>query len=135
MRKVKRACYSAAALAVALCLPALGALAKLPSVCVAELQDAYGSNSSLRAECDGKTDCTFQAPEGNASALALIDTIVKRAETCMGQFALSVTKEDKVAEGSTRYYSAPGAAETCALLVATSSGAPQGVRLSCQPVK
>jgi hypothetical protein len=133
MLKAQRASH-AAAIVLALCLPAAGALAKSPSACIAELQKEYGATPALRSECDGKTDCTFQAPEGNASALALIETIVKRAETCLGEAGLSVTKEEK-AEGVTRYYGAPGASEMCALLTAPGAGAPQGVRLACQPAK
>ena len=109
------------------------AFAKAPSVCVAELQKDYGATPALRSTCEN-ADCTFQASEGNASALALIDTIVKRAETCMGQAGLTMVKEEKT-EGLTRYYGAPGAAEQCALLTAPGSGAAQGVRLTCQAAK
>jgi hypothetical protein len=134
MRKAKAAWYGAALAAIS-CLPAAGVEAKTPSACVGELQKQYGGTPALRSECASKTDCTFQAPEGNASALALVDTIAKRAESCLGEAGLTMTTEETITGGSTRYYGATDASEKCALLVATANGATQGVRLTCQPAK
>ncbi len=107
-----------------------------PSACVAELKKAYGATKALRSECHGETDCSFQAPVGNASALALIGTMVKRTQDCYAAAGLEVTKEIRSADGTVRYYGASGAAERCTLLVATSAAeVAEGMRAVCQPVK
>ena len=107
-----------------------------PSGCVAALKRDYGSTNALRSECKTGTDCTFQAPPANASALALIGTMVKRTEDCFAAAGLKVSKEETAPGGTTRYYEAAGAAEKCALLIATGlTGIAEGVRAVCQPVK
>lgn len=124
----------AAAFAVVLLLGAGPALAQAsPASCVADLSKEYSANTALRAECPSKADCTFQAAEGNASALALIGAMVKRAEACFTAAGLTITKDDTAAEGTTRYYGTAEKPETCALLIATGTGGvAQGVRTACQ---
>ncbi|WP_088347654.1 MULTISPECIES: hypothetical protein [Rhodomicrobium] len=125
---------AAAAFALAAVLGAGGVMAQAaPAACVADLRKEYASSSALRAECPSDTDCTFQAPEGNASALALIGTMVKRAEACFTAAGLKVTKDDTAAQGTTRYYGTADTAEKCALLIAANeTGVAQGMRAACQ---
>jgi hypothetical protein len=105
-----------------------------PSACVAELRKAYGGGSGLASECAGETDCTFLAPPANATALALVGAIAKRARECFAASGLKLTKEDRNSAGTTGYYAAEGASERCALLLAVgASGAAEGVRATCQP--
>ncbi len=104
-----------------------------PSSCVSDLQKEYASNAALRSECTKDDDCSFQAPEGNASALALIGAMVKRTESCFATAGLTVSKEDTVPEGTTRYYGTARIAEKCALLIATGAGGvARGMRAACQ---
>ncbi len=104
-----------------------------PSSCVAELQKEYGTAAGLSADCPTKSDCTFQAPTGNASARALIETIAKRAESCFTGAGLKVAKEETLALGTTRLFDGDGEAK-CAVLVSTPNGSPpEGVRAVCQP--
>ena len=84
-------------------------------------------------ECANATDCTFQAPVGNASALALIGSMVKTVEACFTAAGLSVVKEDVVPQGTTRQYGKAGTAEMCAVLISTSMGdLADGLRATCQ---
>lgn len=92
----------------------------------------YGSNAALRTECTNDTDCMFQAPAGNASALALIGSMVKTVEACFAAAGLSVVKEDVVPQGTTRQYGKAGAPEICAVLISTAMGdLADGLRATC----
>ena len=127
----------AAAVAVALMLGSVPALAQnaAPASCVTDLSKQYGSTSALRMECTNATDCTFQAPTGNASALALIGSMVKTVEACFTAAGLTVVKEDVMSQGTTRQYGLAGAEQTCAVLISTSvSDLADGLRATCQPV-
>jgi hypothetical protein len=107
----------------------------MPSSCVMDLNKQYGSTSALRTECKTASDCTFQAPMGDASALALIGAMVKRVEACFAAAGFSVVKEDVAPRGITRQYGKPGAAEMCAVLISTRMGdLADGLRATCQPV-
>ena len=104
-----------------------------PASCIAELETQYGAQAGLRAECSGGTDCTFQAPTGNASARALIDVIAKRAEACFTGAGLKLASEEKLAIGTTRHFDGTGDVR-CAVLTAAPTGSPpEGVRAVCQP--
>ena len=124
------------ALAAALMISAGGpALAQdsAPAACIAELETQYGPQAGLQADCSGGTDCTFQAPTGNASARALIDVIAKRAEACFTAAGLKLASEETLAVGTTRHFDGAGDAR-CAVLTATPTGSPpEGVRAVCQP--
>lgn len=103
-----------------------------PLACIAELKKEYGASAGLKVECDSGKDCTFQAPTGNASARALVDTIAKHAEDCFKSAGLKVSKEDKQPVGTTRLFNGEGEGK-CALLISTPSGdVPEGVRAVCQ---
>ncbi len=120
---------------VTACATLLGAMpafaADAPS-CVAQLKKDYGSTDALNADCPSESDCTFMAPTGNASARALIETIAGKVESCFTGAELKMTKEDKVAEGTTRIFEA--ADVKCALLTSAPNGTPpEGVRAVCQP--
>lgn len=132
----KSECRRAAALAIGLILCSAPALAQsAPSSCVTALSKEFGSNSALRMECTNATDCTFQAPTGNASALALVGAMVKTVEACFAAAGLTVVKEDVVPQGTTRQYGKPGAVEMCAVLISTTMGdLADGLRATCQPV-
>ena len=123
-----------AAFALALMLSAGAALAQAaPAACVADLRKEYSANTALKAECPSDADCTFQAAEGNASALALVGAMVKRAETCFTAAGLKITKDDTAAQGTTRYYGTAEVAEQCVLLIAANEGGiAQGVRTACK---
>ena len=106
-----------------------------PAFCVTALSKEYSSTSALRMECTNATDCTFQAPPGNASALALIGSMVKTVEACFTAAGLTVVKEDVMPQGTTRQYGLAGAEQTCAVLISTSvSDLADGLRATCQPV-
>jgi hypothetical protein len=84
-------------------------------------------------ECTSATDCTFYAPIGNASALALIGAMVKKVEACFVAAGLSMVKEDVVPQGATRQYAKPGSPDVCAVLVHTAMGdVADGMRAACQ---
>jgi hypothetical protein len=103
------------------------------SACVTALSQEYGGNTAIRMECTNATDCTFQAPIGNASALALIGSMVKKVEACFVAAGLAMTKEDVVPQGATRQYGKAGSAEVCAVLIHTSMGdVADGLRVACQ---
>jgi hypothetical protein len=129
-------CRSAAAVLTGLMLCSAPAFAQgAPADCVTALSKTYGTTSSLRVECTNATDCTFQAPSGNASALALIGSMVKTVEACFIAAGLGVVKEDAVPQGTTRQYGKPGAAQMCAVLISTTVGdLADGLRATCQPV-
>jgi hypothetical protein len=104
-----------------------------PASCIAELEKQYGAGPGLQASCSGGTDCTFQAPTGNASARALIDAIAKRAEACFIGAGLKLASEETLAVGTTRHFDGTGDAR-CAVLIASPTGLPpEGVRAVCQP--
>jgi hypothetical protein len=104
-----------------------------PASCIAELETQYGAQAGLRADCSGGTDCTFQAPTGNASARALIDVIAKRAEACFTGAGLKLASEEELAIGTTRHFGGTGDVR-CAVLTAAPTGSPpEGVRAVCQP--
>jgi hypothetical protein len=125
----------AATLGLALALSPVAALSQgMPASCVTELRKEYSTSSALKTECANDTDCTFQAPEGNASALALIGAMVKKVEACFTAAGLAVVKEDAMAGGTTRQYGKSGGSEMCAVLIATGSGGlASGLRATCQP--
>jgi hypothetical protein len=105
-----------------------------PSACVTALSSEYGSTPALQSTCASDTDCTFQAAEGNASALALIGAIVKKTEACFTAAGMSIVKEATTTEGTTRQYGMQGGKEICALLIATGPGdLASGMRATCQP--
>ena len=107
-----------------------------PASCVTALSKEYGATPALRMECTNATDCTFQAPTGNASALALIGAMVKTVEACFTSAGLAVVKEDVMPQGTTRQYGQAGAAQMCAVLISTTVGeVADGLRATCQPVK
>jgi hypothetical protein len=129
LRALAAACLSLA-LAAVTCYP-VQAQGAAPA-CIAELKKDYGATAGLKAGCDSAKDCTFQAPIGNASALALIDTIAKRAAACFTAAGLKVSKEDKQPVGTTRIFKGGKNAE-CAVLVSTPTGGiAQGVRAVCK---
>lgn len=132
----KSECRRAAAVAIGLMLCSAPAFAQgAPASCVTALSKEYGSNPAPRMECANATDCTFQAPAGNASALALIGAMVKTVEACFTAAGLSVVKEDVAPQGTTRQYGRTGAAEMCAVLISTGMGdLAGGLRAACQPV-
>ena len=134
MTGVQRTGHTAAMMIAAIFLCTANASAKLPSSCIADLQKDYGAAPAIHMECASKTDCLFQAPTGNASALVLLGTVIRRAESCLDEAGLRKTKEEK-SEGITRFYGAPGAAEQCALLTAPATDLPEGVRLVCTQAK
>jgi hypothetical protein len=122
----------AAAVMIAAGGPAL-AQGSTPTACIAELETQYGAQAGLRAECSGGTDCSFQAPTGNASARALIDVIAKRAEACFTAAGLKLASEEALAVGTTRHFDGTGDVR-CAVLTAAPTGSPpEGVRAVCQP--
>ena len=125
----------AAAVAMGLILVSAPAFAQsgTPASCVTALSKEYGSNSALRMECTNATDCTFQAPAGNASALALIGAMVKTVEACFTAAGLSVVKEDVMPQGTTRQYGKAGGSEICAVLISTTTAdVADGMRATCQ---
>ena len=126
----------AAAIAIGFILCSAPAFAQsAPASCVTALSKEYGTNSALRMECTNATDCTFQAPVGNASALALIGAMVKTVEACFTAAGLSVVKEDAVAQGTTRQFGKPGTSEMCAVLISTTTvDVADGLRATCQTV-
>jgi hypothetical protein len=106
-----------------------------PTACVTALSKEYGSNPALRVECTNATDCTFQAPTANASALALIGSMVKTVEACFTAAGLTVISEEVLPNGTTREYGKAGATEVCAVLISTTMGdLADGLRATCQPV-
>ncbi len=133
--RAKSACPKAAALAIGLILCPAAAFAQsgTPASCVTALSKEYGSNSALRMECTNATDCTFQAPTGNASALALIGAMVKTVEACFTAAGLAVVKEDAMPQGTTRQYGKAGGSEMCAVLISTTTvDVADGMRATCQ---
>ena len=106
-----------------------------PASCVTSLSKEYGSNSAVRMECTNATDCTFQAPVGNASALALIGAMVRTVEACFMAAGLNVVKEDAMPQGTTRQYGKPASSEMCAVLISTTTvDVADGLRATCQTV-
>ena len=132
----KPECRRAVALAIGLILCSAPALAQgAPSSCVTALSKEFGTNSALRMECTNATDCTFQAPVGNASALALIGAMVKTVEACFTAAGLSVVKEDVMPQGTTRQYGKSGTSEMCAVLISTTTvDLADGLRATCQTI-
>lgn len=103
-----------------------------PAACISELQAEYGNAAGLSSECASETDCTFQAPTGNASARALIGTIAERAETCFTSAGLNRKSQQTQGIGTTTTFNGEGEGQ-CALLVSTPSGSPpEGVRVVCR---
>lgn len=124
---------AAAAIGFALCSTTAFAQSA-PASCVTALSAKYGSTPALKMECTNPTDCTFQAPVANASALALIGTMVKATEACFTAAGLDMVKEDTVTEGTTRLYGKSGAAGQCAVLIHTSPvNIADAFRATCQP--
>jgi hypothetical protein len=132
----KSQCLRAAAVAIGLISGSAPVFAQsAPASCVTSLSKEYGANSSVRMECTNATDCTFQAPIGNASALALIGSMVKTVEACFTAAGLTVVKEDAVPQGTTRQYGKPGSSEMCAVLISTTTvELADGLRATCQTV-
>ena len=132
----KSQCLRVAAVAIGLTLGSAPAFAQsAPASCVTALSKEYGGNSALRMECTNATDCTFQAPVGNASALALIGAMVKTVEACFTAAGLSVVKEDVMPQGTTRQYGKPGTSEMCAVLISTTTvDLADGLRATCQTI-
>jgi hypothetical protein len=124
----------AAAAAIGLILCSTAAFAQsAPASCVTALSAKYGSTPALKMECANETDCTFQAPPANASALALIGSMVKTLEACFTAAGLSMVKEDTVPEGTTRLYGKSSGAEQCAVLIHTGpTNIADAVRATCQ---
>lgn len=127
----------AALVALGLAAASQSALAQTsPSSCVTALRSEYGTTSALQSECTNDTDCTFNAPMGNASALALIGTMVKKVEACLTAAGMSMVKEDITTEGTTRQFGMQGSKEMCAVLIATGPGdLANAMRATCQPVQ
>jgi hypothetical protein len=99
--------------------------------CIAAAQERLGGLSFLRAECASRQDCTYQAPIGNASALALITSTAETVEHCWTTAGFTRTDEQRQAQGVIRTYAKPG--ETCKLLLSLSLGtAADGFRAACQ---
>ena len=132
----KSECLRAAAVVIGLTLGSASVFAQsAPASCVTSLSKESGSNSAVRMECTNATDCTFQAPAGNASALALIGAMVKTVEACFIATGLAIVKEDAVPQGTTRQYGKPGSSEMCAVLISTTTvDLADGLRATCQTV-
>lgn len=130
----KSSARRAVAAAIGLILCCTTAFAQgVPASCVTALSAKYGSTPALKMECANQTDCTFQAPPANASALALIGSMVKTVEACFIAAGLTMVKEETVPEGTTRQYGKSGGAEKCALLIHTSPlNIADGMRAACQ---
>jgi hypothetical protein len=127
-----------AAMAAGLGIGAGGTLAVAqdsPAVqCIAAVQARLGGQSFLRAACASRQDCTYQAPIGNASAMALISSSAETVEKCWSAAGLARTDEQREAQGLIRTYAKPG--ETCKLLLSLSLGAvADGFRAACQSEK
>jgi len=104
-----------------------------PATCISELQTEYGDAAGLSSDCASETDCTFQAPSGNASARALIATIAERAEACFTSAGLNRKSEQTQGIGTTTTFNGEGEGQ-CAILVSAPSGSPpEGVRVLCRP--
>ncbi len=124
----------AAAAAIGLILCSTTAFAQsAPASCVTALSAKYGSTPALKMECANDADCIFQAPPANASALALIGSMVKTVEACFTAAGLTMVKEDTLPDGTTRQYGKSGGTEKCALLIHTSPlNIADGMRATCQ---
>jgi hypothetical protein len=124
---------AAALVGLMLCSGPAFAQGAASSSCVTALSQEFGGNTAIRMECANATDCTFEAPMGNASALALIGAMVKKVEACFQAAGLTMTKEDVVPQGATRQWSKAGSSELCAVLIHTAMGdVADGLRAVCQ---
>ena len=132
--KTARRSSAIALIGLVLCSAQSFAQSTAPAFCVTALSKEYGANTAVQMACANATDCTFQAPIGNASALALIGSMVKTVEACFTASGLSLVKEDTVPQGTTRQYGKTGAPETCAVLISASMGdLADGLRAACVP--
>jgi hypothetical protein len=99
--------------------------------CIAAAQEKLGNLTFLRAACATRQDCTYQAPVGNASALAVLNGAVDTVEGCWRTAGLTQTDEQRERQGVIRTYAKPG--ETCKLLLAMTLGTmADGFRVACQ---
>ncbi len=124
---------AACALLLGLGLPVGSAWAQdVPGAkCIAAVHAEFGSVTALRAQCTPGHDCMYQAPAGNASALALLNSMVGQVETCWLAAGLSMWQEQREQRGVVRTYARPG--QTCKLLLSITTGTlADGYRAACQ---
>jgi hypothetical protein len=122
-----------AALAFSFCLGVncLAAQESQAAQCIASMHRDYGGSPALRGECVSRQDCLYQAPAGNASALALLNAMADRVQECWRAAGLAMTDEQRERQGVIRTYAKPG--ETCKMLLSLSFGAmAYGFRAACQ---
>ncbi len=99
--------------------------------CIAATQEKLGGLNFLRASCTSRQDCTYQAPTGNASAIALLNGAADTVQTCWRSAGLTQTESSAKVQGVIRTYARPG--ETCKLLLAMTLGSmAEGFRAACQ---
>jgi hypothetical protein len=129
-----RASRAAAVLLVMLSTSPALAQGSPSSACVTALSQDYGGTAAIRTECTSAIDCTFQAPIGNASAMALIGAMAKKVEACFVAAGLTMVKEDVEPQAATRRYGNPGSPDVCAVLVHTAIGdLADGLHAACRP--
>ena len=99
--------------------------------CIASVHAEFGSAKALRAECTPAGDCMYQAPAGNASALALLNSMAAQVETCWVASGLAMAQEQRGAQGVMRTYARGG--QSCKMLLSISAGTmADGYRAACQ---
>lgn len=114
--------------------PAPGAAqAASGTTCIVELHRQYAASSALRASCDSEADCLYQAPIGNASAVALLLSMIGRVEACWREAGFVQSEEEREPQGTVlRTYGGPGGA-VCKLRLSFLLGQmPSGFRAACQ---
>jgi len=113
---------------------ASGAAQETPAaLCVATMHQQFGGTSALRSECPSQQDCLYQAPIGNASALALLNAMAEKVQACWREAGLSAVEDEREPQGMTRTYTKLGG-ETCKILLSMQFPTlADGFRAACQP--
>jgi hypothetical protein len=139
MRANKRNAPMSASRALAMGVVALGwCLASGPASaqvspaaqCIASIHAALGSTPGLRSQCANAQDCMYQAPAGNASAMALVSGMADKLQECWRKAGLAMAQEQRERQGLIRTYGRGG--ESCKLLLSISAGtSADGYRAAC----
>lgn len=99
--------------------------------CIAAIHAALASTPGLRSQCANAQDCMYQAPAGNASAMALVNGMADKLQECWRKAGLAMAQEQRERQGLIRTYGKDG--ETCKLLLSVSPGTTaDGYRANCK---
>lgn len=104
--------------------------------CIGEAHEKFGKSIALKSFCRSPSDCEYQAPLLNASALALVNTMAETIQECWRKAGLTLAEQTRAsATLSTRRYADPTgkSGESCEIALSETSGAlADGFRAACR---